>query len=171
MLRRRRGKDDPPHGESSSNNSTNNDGQEKDDGVEEITVITRQPIKRNESFMTKPKSKRRNGLIFALGGLFGIFLALFFANHQEVINLDAIMDLNLETLMDVIPQGIVRDAKEFTVYAMAFLMMALSLYDQANLKADCEPNDSSNMNEKPSATIPSPSDCTSRRKASRRNTR
>lgn len=63
----------------------------------------------------RPRSKRRNGLIFALGGLFGIFIALFFANQQEVISLDSLMDLNLDALIDVIPQGIVKDAREFSV--------------------------------------------------------
>lgn len=63
-----------------------------------------------EKYLPKPRSKRRNGLIFALGGIFGIFVALFFANQQEVLNLDS-----LDTLIDVIPQGIVRDAREFSV--------------------------------------------------------
>lgn len=64
----------------------------------------------------KKRSKRRNGLIFGLGGLFGVFIALFFANHNEVISFDALMDLNLDSLIDVIPAGMVRDAKEFTVW-------------------------------------------------------
>ncbi|OJD18528.1 hypothetical protein AJ78_01444 [Emergomyces pasteurianus Ep9510] len=62
----------------------------------------------------KRRSKRRNGLIFGLGGIFGIFLALFFANQNEVISLDALMDLNLDSLMDVMPAGIVRDASQFS---------------------------------------------------------
>lgn len=61
------------------------------------------------------RSKRRNGLIFGLGGVFGIFLALFFANHNEVITLDALMDLNLDSLIDVMPAGIIRDASQFSV--------------------------------------------------------
>lgn len=64
----------------------------------------------------KKRSKRRNGFIFGLGGLFGVFIALFFANHNEVISFDALMDLNLDSLIDVIPAGMVRDAKEFTVW-------------------------------------------------------
>lgn len=63
----------------------------------------------------KRRSKRRNGLIFGLGGVFGIFLALFFANQNEVISLDALMDLNLDSLIDVMPAGIVRDASQFSV--------------------------------------------------------
>ncbi|KAL4873385.1 hypothetical protein BDV12DRAFT_159889 [Aspergillus spectabilis] len=70
--------------------------------------------KRGQSFMTKPKSKRRNGLIFLLGGIFGILCAVFFAQQQDVISLDSIMDLNLDTLMDVIPQSIMKDAREFS---------------------------------------------------------
>lgn len=70
-----------------------------------------------KQLVIRPRSKRRNGLIFVLGGLFGIFIALFFANQQEVISLDSLTDLNLESLIDVIPQGIMRDAKEFSVSA------------------------------------------------------
>jgi phospholipid:diacylglycerol acyltransferase len=69
---------------------------------------------RTQSFITKPKSKRRNGLIFLLGGVFGIFCAVFFAQQQDVISLDSLMDLNIDSLMDVIPQSIMRDAREFS---------------------------------------------------------
>lgn len=70
---------------------------------------------KGESFVTKPRSKRRNGLIFVLGGLFGVLVAVLFANQQDVISLDSIMDLNLESLMDVMPQGLLSDVREFTV--------------------------------------------------------
>lgn len=73
-----------------------------------------------KKYVPKPRSKRRNGLIFALGGIFGIFVALFFANQQEVISLDSLMDLNLDSLIDVIPQGIVKDAREFSVRLSLF---------------------------------------------------
>ncbi|KAL1988133.1 hypothetical protein VTN96DRAFT_663 [Rasamsonia emersonii] len=72
------------------------------------------PFVRLKRCLAKPRGKRRNSFIFLLGGLFGIFVALFFANQNEVISLDALMDLNLDALIDVIPQGILRDAKEFT---------------------------------------------------------
>jgi phospholipid:diacylglycerol acyltransferase len=60
-------------------------------------------------------SKRRQGLIFGLGGLFGVVIAALFANHHDVINLEGLMDMNLESLLDVIPAGIVKDAKDITV--------------------------------------------------------
>ncbi|KAL4800439.1 Lecithin:cholesterol acyltransferase-domain-containing protein [Aspergillus venezuelensis] len=76
--------------------------------------IVKTKSERQQSFITKPKSKRRNGLIFLLGGVFGIFCAVFFAQQQDVISLDSLMDLNLDSLMDVIPQSIMRDAREFS---------------------------------------------------------
>ncbi len=69
--------------------------------------------------LTRKKSKRRNGLIFGLGGLFGIIVAVFFANQSDVINFEGLMDLNLDSLLDVIPAGIIRDAKELTVRSSA----------------------------------------------------
>jgi phospholipid:diacylglycerol acyltransferase len=102
-LRHRQGKlkprvDDSPHHhhESSTNESLS-------------------PASRLKRYLAKPRGKRRYSFIFLLGGLFGICVALFFANHNEVISLDALLDLNLDALIDVIPQGILRDAKEFTV--------------------------------------------------------
>lgn len=75
--------------------------------VQSQPQVQEQPVKR--------RSKRRNGFIFTLGGIFGVFLALFFANQNEVISLDALTDLNLDALIDVIPAGILNDAKEFSV--------------------------------------------------------
>lgn len=65
--------------------------------------------------LTKKRSKRGQGLIFTLGGLFGIVVAAFFAQRHDVINLEGLMDVNLESLMDAIPAGIVKDAKDLTV--------------------------------------------------------
>ncbi|KAI9873865.1 MAG: hypothetical protein M1830_010512 [Pleopsidium flavum] len=78
--------------------------------VEEVRLV---PVSKLKA-LTRKKSKRRNGLIFGLGGLFGIIVAAFFANQSDVINFEGLMDLNLDTLLDVIPAGIIRDAKELT---------------------------------------------------------
>ena len=66
--------------------------------------------------MAKPRGKRRHSFVFLLGGLFGVFVALFFANQNEVINLDVLADLNLDALIDVMPQGFISDALAFTVW-------------------------------------------------------
>lgn len=112
MLRRRTGKDDVPPSDSSRDNSRpllNRIKTEEDKLREEFDGA------KVKQLVIRPRSKRRNGLIFVLGGLFGIFIALFFANQQEVISFDSLMDLNLDSLIDAIPQGIIRDAKEFSV--------------------------------------------------------
>ncbi|MCJ1307757.1 hypothetical protein MMC25_001405 [Agyrium rufum] len=58
--------------------------------------------------------KRRYGIIFGLGGLFGLVLAGYFARHQDVINMEGLLDLNLDSLFDVIPAGVLKDAKDLT---------------------------------------------------------
>ena len=67
------------------------------------------------NFLKEKKSKRRNGLVFTLGGLFGIIVAVFFANQHDVISLEGLMDLNLDSLIDVIPAGVVKEARDITV--------------------------------------------------------
>lgn len=109
MLRRRAGKDDTPSNDGNNRDLKSQTEEEKlraeFDGAKVKQLVIHPPR----------RSKRRNGLIFALGGLFGIFIAVFFANQQEVISLESLLDLNLDTLIDAIPQGIMRDAKEFSV--------------------------------------------------------
>ncbi|KAJ5943921.1 hypothetical protein N7516_004089 [Penicillium verrucosum] len=100
MLRRRTGKDEVP--------PSNNTKPEKEQLHAEVVDT------KATQLVVKPRSKRRNGFIFMLGGIFGIFVALFFANQQEVISLDSLMDLNLDSWIDAIPQGIVSDVKEFS---------------------------------------------------------
>lgn len=108
MLRRRLPPDEPHAHRSQSTPAV----------TEDVAPTHDHPDDKNKQIILRPRSKRRNGFIFALGGLFGIFIALFFANQQEVISLDSLMDLNLDALIDVIPQGIVKDAREFSVFAL-----------------------------------------------------
>jgi phospholipid:diacylglycerol acyltransferase len=111
MLRRRTGKDDVPPSDSSRDSRPrfNRLKTEEDKLREEFDGA------KVKQLVIRPRSKRRNGFIFILGGLFGIFIALFFANQQDVISLESLMDLNLDSLIDAIPQGIISDAKQFTV--------------------------------------------------------
>jgi phospholipid:diacylglycerol acyltransferase len=106
MLRRRTGKDKVPQPDDSLVSGSSS---------EEARLRAEFGDAKVKQLILKPRSKRRNGFIFVLGGLFGIFIALFFANQSEVISLDSLMDLNLESLMDAIPQGIVSDVKQFSV--------------------------------------------------------
>ena len=78
---------------------------------EPVTLIPNSQLKK----LKGKKSKRRQWLIFTLGGIFGLVVAAFFANQHDVINLEGLVDFNLDSLMDVIPAGVVKDAKDITV--------------------------------------------------------
>jgi hypothetical protein len=82
------------------------------DHGEDVQLI---PVSKLKGLTNRKRSKRRSGLIFGLGGLAGIIVALFFASRQEVINLEGLIDFNLDHFLDVIPAGIVKDAKALTV--------------------------------------------------------
>ena len=95
---------------------------------EPVTLISDAQLKKLKS----KKSKRRQGLIFGLGGLFGLLIAAFFANRHDVIKLEGLVDFNLEALLDVIPAGIVNDAKDITVclivpFTLKMLMQMMSI--------------------------------------------
>lgn len=66
----------------------------------------------------KPKkhrsNKRRNGFIFALGGLFGIIIAGFFANHNDLLDLPELGELSMDSLLDVLPASLIKDVRDLT---------------------------------------------------------
>ncbi|KAN0101678.1 LACT domain containing protein [Hyaloscypha variabilis] len=73
-----------------------------------------------EEVVLAPKSKvhhgktrkRRNGLIFFLGGLFGILVAGFFAGRSDLIDFPEFSELSMDSLLDVLPAGFVNDARD-----------------------------------------------------------
>lgn len=81
------------------------------DPNEEVKLVS---TKRFEKLANRKHSKRRSGIIFGLGGLLGLLLALFFAQSQDVIKLEGLLEVNLDSLMDVIPAGIVKDVKDLS---------------------------------------------------------
>ena len=63
-----------------------------------------------------PKSsKRRNAWIFGLGSIVGIIVALFFAQTHDVVDLAVLKQLNLDSFLDVLPAGLLKDAQELQV--------------------------------------------------------
>ena len=87
------------------------------DPGEEVRLV---PVSKLKKLTTAKGSKKKSWLLFGLGGLFGLMVAVFFANQQEVIRLEGLLDVNLDSLMDVIPAGIVRDAKDLSVRMPVF---------------------------------------------------
>jgi len=78
-------------------------------------AIVQLPAKQFEK-LTKPKSsKRRNAWIFGLGGLFGIVVAAFFANNENMIDLAGLTDVGLDSIIDALPAGLVKDAQDLQV--------------------------------------------------------
>lgn len=96
-----------PDNNKNDNNDSNNIG-------EDLRLVSSAKLDKLKQGARKGH-KRRISIFFALGGLFGVFLAGFFAQQQDVINFEGLLDLNLESLIDVIPAGIVKDAKDLTV--------------------------------------------------------
>ncbi|KAL6852811.1 phospholipid:diacylglycerol acyltransferase [Amphichorda felina] len=61
---------------------------------------------------TPRKTKRRNTFIFLLGGLCGIIGAGFFASSNDLIELPEFGDLSVDSLLDVVPAGLVKDVRD-----------------------------------------------------------
>ena len=82
---------------------------------EPVTVVPQKHLE----YLKSKRRRRSTWIVFGLGGLFGVILAAFFAQHNDVINLEGLVDFNLVSLIDVIPAGIVKDAKDITVSSMS----------------------------------------------------
>ena len=67
----------------------------------------------------KPQTrKRRNGLIFFLGGVFGLLAAGFFAQRSDLLDFPELRELSMESLIEVLPAGFVSDARDLAVSAL-----------------------------------------------------
>jgi phospholipid:diacylglycerol acyltransferase len=107
-LRRRLGRD-PPAEESSNGNSTPES--------EDLTLVPSKHLHGLKEENRRVKgTKRRNAWIFALGGLFGLLLAGFLASNNDLIDIASLADIHLDQLMDVLPAGLINEAKEFQVW-------------------------------------------------------
>lgn len=84
-------------------------------GNEDYRII---PAKKLQKLTKSSKSKggkRRNAWIFGLGGLFGIIVAGFFASSNDMMDLASFKDMNLDSLLDVLPAGLINDARDLQV--------------------------------------------------------
>lgn len=81
------------------------------DKAEEVRLV---PVSKIKSSKDKTKGgKRRNGLIFLLGGLVGIIAAGLFARSNDLIVFPELG--SMDSLLDVLPANFVQDARDLMV--------------------------------------------------------
>lgn len=82
------------------------------DRGDEVKIISKERFDKLQKFTKRKGGRKRSTFSFFFGGLLGLFAALYFAQRQDVIKLEGLLDVNLDSLLDVIPAGILRDVKE-----------------------------------------------------------
>lgn len=92
----------------------------KEAGGDAFRVIHKDKLDVLRSDSKKHKGrKRRNAWIFGLGGLFGLFMAGFFASRDgamdKLVEFAGLEDMNLDNLYDVLPSGLIRDVQNMQV--------------------------------------------------------
>lgn len=96
-------------------------GRDGRDGAEYKVVPndTVEKLKKEVKSVRRSGKKRRNAWMFALGGLFGVMLAGFFAANtgglDSLVEMAGIKDMNLDSILDVLPAGIVKDVQDLQV--------------------------------------------------------
>jgi hypothetical protein len=95
---------------------------------EEVRVVSAKKLQKLTAQHKAGGTKRRNAWIFGLGGLFGIIVAGFFASSNEVFDMQALRDMNLDSILDVLPAGLIKDAHELQVgFFRALVISYISL--------------------------------------------
>lgn len=63
-------------------------------------------------------TKRRFAWVFGLGALLGLFAAAFFSDStglDHLVDLAGLTDLNLDSILDVLPAGLIKDVRDLQV--------------------------------------------------------
>jgi phospholipid:diacylglycerol acyltransferase len=81
------------------------------DKAEEVRLTPVSKIK--SSNHKREGGKRRNGLIFFLGGLVGIVAAGLFARSNDLIEFPEIG--SMDSILDVLPANVIQDARDLIV--------------------------------------------------------
>lgn len=81
--------------------------------IKRLRVLER---KLTETRLARKGTKRRHFWVFVLGGLFGLAVAAFFAGHNDMIDIPGFADLNLDSFLDVLPAGFLKDAQDIQVH-------------------------------------------------------
>lgn len=91
----------------------------KDGEYKVVPKETVDKLKQEVRSVRRSGKKRRNAWMFALGGLFGVILAGFFATSNggldNLIEMAGMKDMNLDSILDVLPAGFIKDVQELQV--------------------------------------------------------
>jgi phospholipid:diacylglycerol acyltransferase len=91
----------------------------KEAGGDAFRVIHKEKLELLRKNSKNKGTKRRNAWIFGLGGLFGLFMAGFFASRDgaidKLVTMAGLEDMNLDNLYDVLPVGLIRDVQNMQV--------------------------------------------------------
>jgi phospholipid:diacylglycerol acyltransferase len=83
---------------------------------DQVTVV---PAKHLHSLREENKRvkgrKRKYAWTFSLGGLFGLLLAGFLASNNDLIDIAALADINIDQIKDILPAGFLHEAKALQV--------------------------------------------------------
>jgi hypothetical protein len=80
-----------------------------------LRVITAEELHTLKQGSKKKHAKRKNAWVFGLGGLFGLVIAAFFAGSNDLIDLKSIEGMNLESLLEALPDNFVKSAQQLQV--------------------------------------------------------
>lgn len=99
----------------------------KEAGGDAYRVIHKEKLDQLRKKSKKQGTKRRNAWIFGLGGLFGLFMAGFFASRDgaidKLVTMAGLEDMNLDNLYDVLPVGLVRDVQNMQVRITSCILL------------------------------------------------
>lgn len=87
---------------------------------DQVTDYKIVPSDRLEKAASKHRGrKRRNAWVFGLGGLFGVLAAGIFASPtgslDRLVDMAGWNDLNLDSILDVLPAGLIKDVQQLQV--------------------------------------------------------
>ncbi len=91
------------------------------------------PLKKLEKLKSTKGTKRRLAWMFGLGGLFGLAIAAFFAENNDMIDFSSFAGVNLDALLDVLPAGLVKEARDIQVRGACMLLLAADYCRHAKL--------------------------------------
>jgi phospholipid:diacylglycerol acyltransferase len=91
----------------------------KEAGGDAFRIVSNEKFDALKKSVKPRSSKKRNAWVFTLGGLFGLFVAGFFASRDgaldKLVSLAGLEDMNLDNLYDVLPAGLIRDVQNMQV--------------------------------------------------------